>query len=172
MDEKTIYQGPIFSLIKTGMLLNGKEVERDVIRHVGGAAVVALKDSQILLVRQHRAGSGEVMIEIPAGMIDPGETPEQTAMRELIEETGYVSDPLEKLCSFYPTPGYDSEKLHVYLGQNARAARNRLAPDENEEIHLFWMDFDKALEMVLNGEIDDAKTIIGILLTERKRTKR
>lgn len=164
MKEQTVYTGRIFSVVQKEMLFNGKPAERDVIVHPGGAAILAVHDGKVLMVRQNRAGSGKFMLEIPAGMIDAGEKPIETAMRELNEETGLQASGLKPLCSFYPTPGYDSEKIHIFRAFDVAPARKHLAMDADEEIELKWIKVDEALHMVRSGEIDDAKTIIALLM--------
>lgn len=159
-----LYKGPIFSIVRTELELNGKMVDRDVLVHSGGAGILALQDGKVLMVRQKRAGSGREMIEIPAGMIDGNEDPKQTALRELNEETGYEAEKIELIISFYPTPGYDSERLFIYRATGLAPAKKRLEMDADEEIDLFWMDLDEAKAKVFNGEIEDAKTIIALLM--------
>lgn len=118
-----LYKGPIFSIVRTELELNGKMVDRDVLVHSGGAGILALQDGKVLMVRQKRAGSGREMIEIPAGMIDGNEDPKQTALRELNEETGYEAEKIELIISFYPTPGYDSERLFIYRATGLAPAK-------------------------------------------------
>lgn len=161
---RTLYQGPIFDVVRKEMPQDGRLLERDVIEHPGGAAILAIHEGKVLLVSQMRAGSGKVMLEIPAGMIDPKEDPRKTAIRELNEETGWQAGQMNLLCSFYPTPGYDSEKLYIYKAENLKEAGTRLPMDADEKIDQIWMDLSLAKKKVADGEIDDAKTMIAILM--------
>lgn len=163
MATRELYQGKIFSVIQEQMDIKGKLVWRDVVKHPGGAAISVVRDHKILLVRQPRAGAGNIsLLEIPAGMIDPGEAPETTAMRELNEETGCQAESLSLITAFWPTPGYDSEVIYVYKAHNVSKAASRLAMDADEQISLEWMDLDEACDKIQSGIIRDGKTIIAI----------
>ncbi len=163
MDSREIYQGKIFSLVQQQMEIKGKLVWRDVIKHPGGAAISAVRDGKILLVSQPRPGAGgRKLLEIPAGMIDPGEKPETAAMRELNEETGWQAGSLSLITAFWPTPGYDSEVIYVFKAHDLAKAAIRRPMDADEQISLEWMDLDEAFEKIQNGTIRDGKTIIAI----------
>jgi len=144
------------------VLLSGKETVREVIEHNGAVAIVAIDiEKNILLVRQFRHAAGKELLEIPAGGIDPGETPEETARREMQEETGYTPGKLERLGGFYSAPGYASEYLYLFLATGLMPAR--LIAEDTEEIKLVKMQLDDAIELIRNGEIQDAKSIAGLL---------
>lgn len=135
---------------------------REIVRHSGGAAVVAIdNEGNIYMVKQYRIAAGRVMLEIPAGKTEPGENPMDCALRELTEETGMKAGKVTKLCSFYATPGYCTEKLHIYLATDL--TQQNPHRDEGEFLHIVKMPFDQVLELIKQGQIEDGKTINGVL---------
>jgi ADP-ribose pyrophosphatase len=135
---------------------------REVIEHDGAVVIVGIDDNNnVLLVRQFRHAAGKELLELPAGGIDPGETPGVTAAREMQEETGYAPGKLEGMGGFYSAPGFTSEYLHLFLA--TELAPSRLIAEDTEEIKLIKMPAGKALELIRTGEIQDAKTIAGLL---------
>lgn len=128
------------------------------------ALIVALTPQQeLLLVRQYKHGAGEILLELPGGMIDPQETPETAARRELLEETGYTPTHLIKLTTLYDNPTKDTNHLHLFLAQNIiKTTQPQL--DITEEIELVFIPFDQALSLISQGEICVAGSIAGILL--------
>jgi len=163
LSSEKIYDGIILHVRKDKVLLqNGKEAVREVLDHNGAAAVVAFDDEgKLLMVRQYRYPMGEYLLEIPAGKIDDGETPEQCAARELVEETGYRAGKLTELGVIYPAAAYTSESVYLFYAENLTKAQQHL--DEDEFLTVEHMDFSQALDMVMNNEIPDSKTQIGIL---------
>ena len=161
--SRRIYDGRILNLrVDTVTLPNGSQATREVIEHHGAAGVVAvLEDGRLLLVRQHRYPMGEQLFEIPAGKLDPGETPEQCARRELEEETGYRCTQLVSLGAVYPAAAYLTEVVHLFWATGLHKAQQRL--DEDEFLTVEPVDFGEAVQMVLRNELPDAKTQIGIL---------
>jgi len=144
------------------VLPSGKETVREVIEHNGAVAIVAIDiEKNILLVQQFRHAADKELLVIPAGGIDPGETPEETARREMQEETGYTPGKLERLGGFYSAPGYASEYLHLFLATDLAPAR--LIAEDTQEIKLVKMPLDDVVELIRNGEIQDAKSIAGLL---------
>jgi len=138
------------------------EIQRSVVRHNGSAVMMAVDDKKrILLVRQYRLPAHKYLWELPAGKVDSGETPLEAAKRELIEETGYRARKWEKLCSFYPSPGFVAERMTIYLatGLTAGAA----TPMDDERIETRWHTRKELAEMIRSGKIEDGKTIIGYL---------
>lgn len=163
MNQKEIFKGKIFSVYQKELDVNGQMMMRDLVVHPGGAAISVIDNHKILLVRQTRAGIGNIStLEIPAGTIDPNEDPKVTAMRELNEETGMEAEDLSLITAFWPTPGYDSEVIYVYSAIHPRKAKHRLEMDDTEDITLEWIDLDDAYHMIQTGQIRDGKTILAI----------
>ena len=148
-------------------VVRGREKAFDALLHPGAVAIVAVEGEKVLLERQYRPVVGEWLYEIPAGTLEPGESPEETARRELEEETGYRPGWLRKLVEFYSSPGVSTEKLIVYLAGSLTPARQRL--EEDEVIEVEWVSLEEALEMIRDGRIRDAKTLIGLLYYELAR---
>lgn len=167
--SEKIYEGKILNLrIDTIELPDKKYTKREVVEHSGGVGVVAITDEdKIVLVKQYRQAISKEMLEIPAGKLEINEEPRITAIRELKEETGYSTDNLKYITEFYPTPGYCNEKIHVYIADKLKPGEQDL--DEHEYVEVIEMPFDEAYEKTLNGDISDAKTIIGILLAKKER---
>ncbi len=167
--SEKIYEGKILNLrIDTIELPDKKYTKREVVEHSGGVGVVAITDEdKIVLVKQYRQAISKEMLEIPAGKLELNEEPRITAIRELKEETGYSTDNLKYITEFYPTPGYCNEKIHVYMADKLKPGEQDL--DEHEYVEVVEMPFDEAYEKTLNGDISDAKTIIGILLAKKER---
>nr|WP_279232475.1 NUDIX hydrolase [Thermus neutrinimicus] len=133
----------------------------EIVEHKPAVAIVAVRDGRMLFVRQHRPAVGLAPLEIPAGLIEPGEDPLEAARRELAEETGLAGD-LAPLFSYYVSPGFTDEKTHVFLASNLREAQ--ATPDEDEEIQVVWLEPEKALEMHQKGEVEFSATgLVGVL---------
>lgn len=165
-EEKTIstemiYEGKIINLRRDKVeVINGTSY-REIVEHNGGAVLIGVTgDKKILMVRQYRKAAGKVMFEVPAGKIDPGEDPMTTASRELKEETGYTPTEVKYLAKFYPSVGYSMEVLYLYLCTGLIPGETHF--DDNEALDIEEWDVDELHEMVLKGEIDDAKTLIAI----------
>jgi ADP-ribose pyrophosphatase len=140
---------------------SGYEHDIDVVEHNGGATLLAIDgDGKLLLVRQYRHATGQIMLELPAGTLDPNEPPEVCAARELQEETGYKPGRIEKLGGFWTAPGYCNEYLHVYLCTDL--TESRLEGDE-EAIDVERVSLEEALQMIADGRIEDAKTSAALL---------
>ena len=163
-ETKTIHKGRVFTLAFDNITLpNGVTTGIDIIRHPGAAAMVPmLNKNTVLLVRQYRYAAGGCIWEIPAGTLNPGESPIECAKRELVEETGYSSDKLEKLTEIVPVPGYSDERIHIYLATGLVKAVQNLDRDEMLNVH--EINMDEALKMIAKGEIIDSKTISGLYL--------
>jgi ADP-ribose pyrophosphatase len=135
--------------------------DREVVRHPGAVAIVPLLDGKVLLVRQYRAPIDKEIWELPAGTIEPGEEPLECAKRELEEETGYRAREWRKLAEFYTTPGFCDERMVLFLARGLEPRPGaRAAEDESLEVRAFT--FAEAKQMLLRGELEDAKTIIGL----------
>src|SRR5215216_3929866 len=152
-----IYRGRVFGVSVSRFHSAEKgEVDIEVVHHNGGAgALPVFEDGSIALVRQWRYPLGRYSLEIAAGRIEPGQTPEQTAARELEEELGYRARELRKLAEFYVAPGYCEERLYTYLATGLKASAQNL--DDDEEVDIVHMSLAEALALVRSGEIDDAK---------------
>jgi len=163
LSSRYIYRGNNIRLRLDDVALpSGRETVREVIEHDGAVVIVAIdEENNVLLVRQYRHAAGKDLLELPAGGIDPGETPEMTARREMQEETGYVPCNLECLGGFYSAPGYASEYLHLFLATGLTPSR--LIAEDTEEIKLIKTSLSEARKLIRTGEIQDAKTIAGLL---------
>jgi ADP-ribose pyrophosphatase len=157
--------------VETVTLPNGATVELEVIRHQGASAVVPLQeDGTVLLIRQYRHAAGGFIYEIPAGKLDPGENPLACAERELEEETGRRAGHLEHLLTFFTTPGFTDEIIHIYLATELIPGVQNLEHDEVLEV--VEMPLEHALQRIADGTIRDGKTIIGLqtaFLARRER---
>lgn len=171
--EKTLlHQGRVFKLIREKIALpNGTTVDLDIIRHPGAAAMVPLKDDgSLVMVRQYRHAIGDYIWEIPAGTLDPGESPLKCAKRELIEEIGYSAECWEELGAIIPVPGYSDEKIHIFLARELHIAHQNLDPDEILDVR--EIPFHQAFDMIDTAEIRDSKTIASLFLAKRRLEKR
>jgi len=171
ISSRYVYKGHNIRLRVDGVVLpSGKETVREVIEHNGAVAIVAIDEAKnVLLVRQFRHAANKELLEIPAGGIDLGETPEETAHREMQEETGYAPGKLEALGGFYSAPGYASEYLHLFLATELAPAR--LIADDTEEIKVVKMPLVEAVELIHKGGIQDAKSIAGLLYYLKFKTR-
>lgn len=163
--RKTIYEGKIVTLhLDEVELANGKQAQREVVEHSGAAAVLAInKAKEAFFVRQFRKPVDKELWEIPAGKLEPGESPLACAQRELAEEVGLRAKDFRLLAAFYTSPGFASEKISVYLATGL-AAQSEAQPDEDELLEVLSMPLADAEKMIRSGEIEDAKTIIAVLL--------
>ena len=160
--NKPIYKGKIINLsLETVTLPNGAKMDLEIIAHSGASAVVPMKDEQtVVMIRQYRHAVRGFIYEIPAGKLHEGEDPRVCAIREVEEEIGYKVGTLEPLLSFFTTPGFTNEIIHMYLGKDLSPGKQDLGLDEVVEI--VEMPISQAIEMIRNGTIKDGKTIIGL----------
>ncbi|HEU4642272.1 MAG TPA: NUDIX hydrolase [Gemmatimonadaceae bacterium] len=165
---RRVYSGKVVNLdIDTVRFPDGSVGELEMIRHSGASAVLPLlsdpssEDPQILLIKQYRYAADGYVYEIPAGRLDPGEAPEACARRELLEETGCTAEHVEHVYTFYTTPGFTDEKIHAFLATGITRGEAKLEADEFVEVHT--LPISRALEMIRDGEIVDAKTALTIL---------
>ena len=167
LTEKTVKQNVVFEgkIIRVrcddARLPDGKPCKREVVDHAGGASVLYVREGKVLLVRQFRYPYMEETLEIPAGKLNPGEDPAQTAARELAEETGWQPASVEHMFTIYPTPGYSAEKIYIYRAHGVR--EGQVHPDEDEFVTAAFYPIDEVLSMIEKGEIKDAKTIIAVM---------
>jgi len=132
------------------------------VEHSDCVAIVVVDEAEnVILVRQHRSAAGEDLIEIPAGKVEPGESPLACAHRELREETGYLAKKVEALGGFYASPGYSTEYLHLYLATELEPVPE--TPDADEIMYVVRIPLASIPEMIASGEIRDAKTLVGLL---------
>ena len=166
LSSEKIFDGRILHIRRdTVQLPNGAQAFREVVDHPGGVCVLALDDEgRVLLVRQFRYPYEKVLTEIPAGKLEYGEDPEKAALRELREETGAVPGKFRSLGELYPSPGYCGEIIRLYLAQELTFGETAL--DEDEFLDVERMPFGELTELVLQGEIRDAKTIAAVLKTK------
>jgi ADP-ribose pyrophosphatase len=168
----TLHRGRVFELLRENITLeNGVSVDLDIIRHPGASAIVPVSNQDsLLLVRQYRHAVGDFIWEIPAGTLNPNETPLECAKRELIEETGFSANKWEKLGEITPVPGYSDERIHIFLCGELTPARQDLDKDEVLGVHEIRLD--EAVKMIGEGLIQDGKTICGLFLLTRWRKDR
>ena len=144
----------------------GKTKTREIVRHPGACVIVPLlNDGRVCLIRNYRIAVGQTLIELPAGTLEPPEPPHVTAERELIEETGYRAAKIEFLHAFYLSPGILDERMHLHLATGLTAGE--AAREEGEEIENWLVPWDEAVSLVFSGQIQDAKTIVGLLWVDR-----
>lgn len=162
LQKNTIYSGRILNLRKDSVLLpDGNTGVREIIEHSGGCAVLCEKDDKILMVKQFRYAYREEVWEIPAGKVNAGENPLETAFRELEEEGGVKADKMELLFTVYPSPGYTSEIIRIYRATGLTESRQHL--DEDEFLSACWIEKPRLKKMIDSGEIKDSKTLIALL---------
>lgn len=167
--RRMIYKGRIIRVVLEELIAGGRRIQRETILHPGAAVIVPLlDDGRVILVRQYRRAVDRVLLELPAGTLDPGERPRTCAGRELEEETGWRARHLRRIARFYAAPGVTSEELTVYLARGLR--KTAAAPEPDESVRPVVMSFRKALAAVRQGRIRDAKTIIGLLTAARMCT--
>jgi ADP-ribose pyrophosphatase len=172
-----VFTGKIISLdVDEVRFPDGSVGELEMIRHPGASAVIPFlgdpgaEDPQILLIRQYRYAADGYLYEIPAGRLDPNEDPKACALRELKEETGCSAAHVEHLFTMYTTPGFTDEKIHLFIATGLEAGASRHESDEFLDLHPTLLS--KALQMVEAGEIQDAKTALGLMFTAGFRVGR
>ncbi len=170
-EEKTIssemiYEGKILNLRRDKVqTVTGGPSYREIVEHNGGAVAVAITEfGKLVMVRQFRKPLEKAVLELPAGKIEKGEEPIDTIGRELREETGYTARTFTLLTAFYPSVGYTTETLYIYLASGLSPGETDY--DEHEAMDILEIDFQEAHNMVIRGEIQDAKTMLGILLAK------
>lgn len=169
---QTVFSGRIFSVEQMDVFLpDGSAAVRQVVRNPGAAAVVALDDrNRAAMVRQYRTAVGRVMLELPAGKLEPGEDPLLCAQRELMEETGLTAGRWQKLAAMRSSPGFCDEVLHLFLARDLTQGENNL--DDDEFLTLSWVPLCDLLSMIDSGDLADAKSITALLLALRKLEER
>lgn len=174
--KKRVYEGRVINVdLETVRLPNGAETDLEVIRHPGASAVVPLlsgeesQDPGLLLIHQYRYAAQGKIWEIPAGVLEEGETPLECARRELKEETGATAGKIEFLATVYTTPGFTDEQIHLFVASDIEGGSANTAADE--DIETVVRPMSEVLEMIRDGEIRDAKTIAAILFVAGYRLR-
>ncbi len=163
ISSQSVYKGRIFDVNKDTVKLEDNTIaEREYLIHSGGVCVVPItENNEIILVKQFRYPTQEVLIEVPAGKLNIGEDHFECGKRELLEETGATANKLSYLGYIFPTPAYLTEKIHVYLATELTFSQQNL--DKDEFLDVIKIPFDKAIEMIMSNEIKDAKTQVAIM---------
>ena len=163
IESKKIYDGYVVNVrLDTVLMPDGKTAMRDIVEHPGGVGVVAVTENkEILLVKQYRKPIEKAIYEIPAGKLDKDEDPLVCGLRELEEETGYKCKELKYLGFMYPSPGFTDEVTHVYFTDSLY--KGEAHPDEDEYLDVEAFEIEQVKEMIMNNEINDAKSVFGIL---------
>ena len=166
VSSQTVFEGKIITVkLDKALLPNGAEAGREVVEHPGGVCVLALReDGTVPLVRQFRYPLGDVLLELPAGKLEYGEDPRSAAIRELGEEVGLEPGQLTDLGFIYVSPGFCTEKLHMYLARNVKEVP--VHPDEDEFLDIVHLPFEQLAQRVMSGEITDGKTVATVLKTK------
>lgn len=177
ISKRRVYSGRVIALdVDQVEFPNGSVGELEMVRHPGASAVVPFltdptgDDPQILLIRQYRYAAEQYLLEIPAGKLDPGESPADCARRELLEETGCTATRVEHLITVYTTPGFTDEKIHLYMATGLTMGESR--PEHDEFIEIEAKPLSQVLLMIERGEIVDGKTLVAILYAAGYRLKR
>lgn len=171
ISSQTIFEGRAVSLkIDTVQMPDGRTTTREIVDHAPCVAIVAIdNDDKILLVKQYRKPANQELLEIPAGGIEPGESPEDAVKRELAEETGYQPNRVIKLGGFYSAPGFCTEYLYLFLATDL--VPYRLDAEDTESIELVRIPMDEAIALVMSNTICDSKSIAGLLTYQEYRKK-
>lgn len=166
LSSRVVFRGPVFYVSSDRVQEPGGIVaRRDIIRHPGSVVILAVDDShprrRVLLARQYRYAAGQPLWELPAGRIDPGEKPLAAAKRELLEETGYSARHWKRVLFYYASPGFLDETMAIYMAWGLRAGQAQ--PEEDELIEIRFFPLRAAVRIVMNGRIQDGKTIAAVL---------
>ena len=166
VSEDVAWTGRIFNVDRLRVQLpDGRMATRDVVRHPGAVAIVALtEDGRICLVRQYRTALGRVTVEVPAGKLAPGEDPLECAGRELLEETGMSAEKIAYLTTIASSVGFCDELIHIYMATGLSFSRSN--PDADEFINVDLVPLDELVDAVLDGRIEDSKTVVGALVCD------
>lgn len=176
VSTERIYSGRVVNLdLDTARFPDGSTGKLEMVRHPGASAVVPLLDEprsadpRVILIRQFRHAADEFIWEIPAGRLDPGETPSTCAQRELEEEIGMTADVMSRLTTIFTTPGFTDERIHIFLALDLKPGKQRRDADEFLEVHTKrWAE---VMTMIRGGDIKDAKTLAGLMYVECFRRK-
>lgn len=173
LSTEYLYRGKIVNLRRDRVLVCGgkEQAFREIVEHPGAVAILAFDGRQrLVLVRQYRQAAGRVLLELPAGKLEPGEEPLGCARRELLEETGCRGGEWRELLWYYSSPGFCEERIYLFLARGVTAGEAVPAEDEVEVLETSWMDLEEAQKLVYGGGIVDGKTIIGLQLAGALKT--
>ena len=164
INEKTVYEGKVINLkLLDNELEDGNIGLREIVEHPGGVCVIGVDENKdVLMVKQYRVPFGKMLLEAPAGKLDKNEDILSAAKREFTEETGYIAKKLTYMGEFYPSVGFLTEKIHIYIGEDLEKRVQKLDDDEFLDVEKY--NVDALYNMVLKNEIKDAKTVIAIML--------
>ncbi|WP_347862809.1 NUDIX hydrolase [Salimicrobium sp. PL1-032A] len=173
-EEKTVSSEPIFEgrvidlKVDTVQLPNGKQSKREIVNHPGAVAILAItEEKKLVMVEQYRKPLEKSLVEIPAGKLENGEAPETTAVRELEEETGYTTDQLELITSFYTSPGFADEIVYIYLADHLKKLEEAVDGDEDEFVTMREVTLEEARHLEKEQLIHDAKTSYALMYASR-----
>ncbi len=168
IESEHIFKGVVFTVERDRLREeNGFEIVREIVRHTGGAGCLPLfADGKVALVKQYRHPARQELLEIPAGKIEAGESPMECAAREVEQEIGFRAGRIELLADFYSTPGFCEERLYVYLATDLTPSEQNL--DHDEFVEVVYLPLADAVTMAERNEIEDSKTIIALLLAQRR----
>jgi len=162
ISSKVIFRGHAVDLrVDTVEKDSGIQATREIVDHKDCIAVVALDDSKVVMVRQYRRPADKSLLEIPAGSMEPGETPEASVKRELQEEIGFLPGEIKRIGGFYSAPGYCTEYLHLFVARNLK--ESQLMAEDTDEIEVVRVPISEIPGMIARGEICDAKSVAGLL---------
>ncbi|RLE76851.1 MAG: ADP-ribose pyrophosphatase [Thermoprotei archaeon] len=162
LSKTNVYSGRVFNVIKETIEDEKGVFEVDIVEHPGAVVILPLRGDKIVMIKQYRYPVKETIYELPAGTIEPGEKPEECALRELEEETGFRAEKLSYLGCFYASPGYSSELLHAFTAENLHFEKQNL--DIDEKIMVAEFSKEEVLDMINRGIIKDSKTLSALFL--------
>jgi ADP-ribose pyrophosphatase len=167
LSSKTIYSGDVFDIRVEAIREGDAEYQRDIVVHRGSCVIIPVyDDGTVALVRQYRHAAGKELLEVAAGTLEDGEDPQTAAVRELEEEIGVTAETTEKISEFYVSPGFLTEKMFVYVATGLTEVGQKL--EEDEILTIERHSFPDLLQMIERGEIEDAKTMVGIMLAAKR----
>ncbi|WP_026771220.1 MULTISPECIES: NUDIX domain-containing protein [Sediminibacillus] len=171
--SESIFNGKVVKLqVDEVVLPDGKTSKREIVKHPGAVAIIPVtKDNKILFVEQYRKPLEKTLVEIPAGKLEPGEKPETTAKRELEEETGFTTNELSFLTSFYTSPGFADEIIHLYVTNDLIPLEEKVAGDEDEFVEILELSLEEAEQLVKEQRIHDVKTAYAVLYLRSLESK-
>ena len=168
LSSKVAYRARVFDVRRDEVRLpSGQETTYEIVVHNGAVAMVPIDgDGRLILVRQYRHSTGKRLLELPAGTLEDGEAPDACAQRELREEIGMAPGKLTRIAEFFLAPGYSTERMRIYLAQDL--SPEKLSTDEDEDLEIETLMMDEAFLRIERGEIEDAKTILGLYIAREK----